>query len=264
MLLTGAAGGFGQHLSAQLLEAGSRLIVTDRDACLESLASSFADTPGVLGIIGADLSGNAGCERLYSEVNTLGIAPDILINNAGIAFSGRPDQVPAGRAEQLLHINLIAPMRLCQLFLPQMIERRSGHVVNISSVAGWIAAPGLSAYCAAKFGLRGFGEALSVDLEEYGIKISTVYPWFSRTPILDSEQYGVDDQWVLPDDLVTDPADVVAAILKGVRADKQHIFPDSMSRKIHFIKRFFPWLIPLMHKRIVRSPTDAANHRTSS
>ena len=83
-----------------------------------------------------------------------------------------------------MQVDLLSPMRLSELFLPQMIERQSGHIVNISSIAGWFGAKGISSYCAAKFGLRGFSEALQADVEEHGIRVSAVYPWFSRTAIL--------------------------------------------------------------------------------
>jgi short-subunit dehydrogenase len=250
VLLTGADGGFGRQFSMQLLNAGSKLILSDRDECVDSLRSSYGDRPDVLTVIGADLSVNAGCDQLHDAVRNLGVSPDILINNAGIAFSGRPDLVPDGHVDRLMQINLLSPMRLSQLILPQMIERQRGHIVNISSVAGWIGGPGISAYCASKFGLRGFGESLATDLAEFNIRISTVYPWFSRTPILESEQFGVTERREVPADVVTDPADVVEAMLKGIRADKEHIFPDAMARRIQLVKRFFPWLIPIMQNRL--------------
>jgi len=149
-----------------------------------------------------------------------------------------------------MQINLLAPMRLCYRLLPQMIARGSGHIVNISSLAGWIGASGISSYCAAKFGLRGFSEALAADLEECGIIVSTVYPFFSRTPILDSEQFGYETRRKVPDDMVTDPADVVAEIIRGVRKNRCDIFPDRMSRRIHYLKRFAPWTISLINRRM--------------
>lgn len=250
VLLTGADGGFGRQFSKQLLNAGSKLILSDREECVQSMRNAHDHRPDVLAVVGADLALNAGCDQLHAAVRNLGVSPDILINNAGIAFYGRPDLVPDGRVDRLMQINLLSPMRLSQLILPQMIERRRGHIVNISSVAGWIGGPGISAYCASKFGLRGFGESLATDLAQFNIRISTVYPWFSRTPILESEQFGVAQRRELPADLVTDPADVVDAMLKGIRADKEHIFPDAMARRIQFVKRYFPWLIPIMQNRL--------------
>ena len=258
VLITGATGGFGRQMTRQFLEAGSRLILSDIDAtALESHATEFQTGAGqILGNVAADLGKEAGCRQLYDGVQSQGLQPDLLINNAGIGVGGRFDHVPSDRWEPVLQINLLAPMRLCYQFLPQMIERGSGHIVNISSLAGWIGTSGISSYCAAKFGLRGFSDALAADLDECGITVSTVYPFFSRTPILDSDQFGYKTRRKIPDDMVTDPADVVAEIIRGVKKNRRDIFPDKMSRRIHYLKRFAPWTMPLIDRRMQERMTQ--------
>ena len=149
-----------------------------------------------------------------------------------------------------MQLNLLAPMRLCARFVPAMVGRGSGHIVNISSLAGWVGSRGLSSYCASKFGLRGFGESLALDLEDTGVHVTNVYPCFSRTPILDSPQYGFAERRVVPDYLVSDPADVVAQIVRGVRRNRLHVFPDRHSRIVHYMVRFVPWLLPVLDRRI--------------
>lgn len=252
VLITGAAGGFGRHMIRQFLAAGSQLILHDMSA--EPLARAHAevanDSDQVLASIAADLSDATGCRSLFDAVSESGLSPDILINNAGIGVGGRLDLVPGNRWEQVIQVDLLSPMRLCAMFLPAMIERRSGHIVNIASIAGWVGPKGLTSYAASKFGLRGFGESLSGDVEEFGICVSTVYPWFSNTPILDSEQFGPEDRLKIPDDVLTDPADVVEEIIAGVRANKPHIFPDKMARRIQFMKRYFPGLLSMSLRRM--------------
>jgi short-subunit dehydrogenase len=149
-----------------------------------------------------------------------------------------------------MQVDLLSPMRITELFLPQMLARGSGHIVNIASIAGWIGAKRMTSYCAAKFGLRGFSEALSKDVEEYGIKVSAIYPWFSRTPILQSESFGPEERSEVPDDVVTDPADVVAAMLRGIGKDKLHIFPDQYAGRIQFMKRHFPGMLDRIMRRV--------------
>ena len=257
VLITGATGGFGRQMTRQFLEAGSRLLLTDIDAALlETLRAECQTHDGqILGSVATDLVDDAGCRKLFDEFQAQGFLPDILINNAGIGVGGRFDHVPSDRWERVVQLNLLAPMRICYLFLPQMIERGSGHIVNISSLAGWIGTSGISSYCATKFGLRGFSDSLAADYEECGIEVSTVYPFFSRTPILDSEQFGYETRREVPDDMVTDPADVVAAIVKGVRMNRRDIFPDKMSRRIHYLKRFMPWVVPLIDRRMQERAT---------
>jgi short-subunit dehydrogenase len=250
VLITGASGGFGRQMTRQFLEAGSRLILTDveENRLLKLQADSGSDK--VMCSIVADLSSDQDCQRLYDEVMKMGDVPDIIVNNAGIGLGGRFDHVPRDRWERLMQINLLAPMRLCRSFLPHLIERQSGHIVNISSIAGWIGTKGLTSYCAAKHGLRGFSEALAGDLEEFGIQVTTVYPFFSRTPILDSEQFGYEKRREVPDDMVSDPADVVAAIVKGVQKNRKQVFPDRFAKQIHYIVRFFPWVVPILNRRM--------------
>ena len=249
VLITGAGGGFGQHMTRQFRDAGSKLVLTDIDD--RALRGSVEDAGDVLlASVAADLSTEEGCGVIAGTCSAKGIAPDVLVNNAGIGFAGRLDHVPRERWETLMQLNLLAPMRLCNLFLPDMIKRGSGHIVNISSLAGWVGTEGMTAYCASKFGLRGFGESLSADLKNTGVNVTNVYPCFSRTPILDSAQYGYGERRAVPEYLISEPADVVAQIIRGIQRDRLHVFPDKHARRIHYIKRLVPWLIPLIDRRM--------------
>ncbi len=249
VLITGAGGGFGRHMVQQFRAAGSRVLLTDlTDDALQEAVADAGD--GLVATLATDLSTEAGCDELAEVCRAVGVVPDILVNNAGIAVAGRLDHVPRPQWETLLNLNLFAPMRLCDRFLPAMIARGSGHVVNISSIAGWVGSRGLTSYCASKYGLRGFGESLAVDLEGTGVNVTNVYPCFSRTAILDSPQYGYDERLEVPDYIVSEPADVVAQVLRGVRRNRLHVFPDRHARLIHYLVRFAPWLVPVLDRRL--------------
>jgi short-subunit dehydrogenase len=249
VLITGASGGFGQELTRQLLEAGSQLILTDIDEGIlrerVEAIQTRVKTGNVLSILSVDLSTREGCETLYDQVRTLNISIDILINNAGIAFYGRMDEIPNEKWERLMQVNLLAPMRLSTLFAADMITRQKGHIVNISSVAGWSGMAGLTAYAASKFGLRGFSEGLFNEVKEYNVKVTTVYPFFSRTPIIQVEKYGTlaKRNSDVPEHLVTDPAKVISETIQGIVHNKLHVFPDAMAKRIHLLKRYFPQLL---------------------
>ena len=250
VLITGAAGGFGRQMIRQFSAAGCQLLIHDRDSA--QLAAAATDTD-VLARFVSDLSTSAGCAELVRDVRQSGHDVDVLINNAGIGVGGRFDEVPDDRWEQVIDVNLLAPMYLCRAYMPSMMQRRTGHIVNISSVAGLIGARNVASYSAAKFGLRGFGEALAEEVREFGVKVSTVFPWFSKTPILESEYFGSQQRLDVPADIVTDPADVVAAIVRGIENDRELIYPDSMSRRIQFVKRHFPRLTTYMMRRQLTS-----------
>ncbi len=260
ILITGAGGGFGRQMVLQFHAAGAKLILTDINEQLLRDAIDDAGDDLVTSVV-ADLSTEEGCDALVETCMPLGVVPDILVNNAGLAVAGRLDHVPPERWEMLMQLNLLAPMRLTNRFLPGMIERGSGHIVNISSIAGWVGAEGLSAYCATKFGLRGFGMSLAADLDGTGVEVTNVYPCFSRTPILDSPQYGFDEQRSAPEFLISDPARVVARIVAGVRHNRLNVFPDNYARLIHFLSRFAPWLLRILDRRIQsQSASNSLGH----
>jgi len=249
VLITGAGGGFGRHLVRQFRAAGAKLILTDvTDGALQDIVDDAGDDLVVA--VAADLASEEGCDTLAETCASLGVVPDILVNNAGIAVAGRLDKIPREHWESLVQLNLLAPMRLCNRLLPGMIERGSGHIVNVSSLAGWLGSKGLSAYCATKFGLRGFGVSLAADLEGTGVHVTNIYPCFSQTAILDSPQFGYKERRAIPAYLISDPSDVVARMIEGVRRNRLHVFPDKYSRRIHYVTRFAPWLVPLLDRRM--------------
>ncbi len=252
VLVTGACGGIGKHLVEQLLERQCQLIVTDTDAeRLAELRGAATDSEGsILMACATDLSSAQGCRELAEQCERAGLVPDVLINNAGIALAGRHDHVPQDKWETLMNLNLLAPMRLSSAFVPRMVTRGGGHIVNISSLAGWVGAPNLSAYVASKFGLRGFGESLAAELRAENIQVSNVYPSFTRTPILASEQFGMGKRKRVPERMISEPADSVANILRGVERNRMHIFPDKTALRIHYLQRFIPRMIPLLSRRM--------------
>ncbi len=243
VLLTGSAGGFGRALTRLLLHEGCALILADlsREAAVAA-ATEAARTVGpgggrVLGFAGVDLSRPAGAEELYTEAARISPRLDMLINNAGLAVYGRIDHIPPEAWERLMQVNLLAPMRLTRLCLPQMVARGAGHIVNIASCAGLVGWDGLSVYSASKFGLRGFSEALARDLRGTGVDVTAIYPFFTRTAILQSPQYGLSRRRGVPAPLVGRPDTVMAALVRGIHRRQLHVYPGLIARLIDLLRR---------------------------
>lgn len=274
VLLTGAAGGFGQQFTRQLLQAGSHLILSDRDetqlqqvvrAIEADLKHAGTPVPGsVLATFAADLARPDGAQDLYDRALRLNRPLDILINNAGIGLYGRMDEVPRDKWEQLMQVNLLAPMRLSTAFAADAIARRQGHIVNISSIAGWVTPAGLAHYGSSKYGLRGFSEGLREELKPYGIKVTGVYPFFSRTPILQAAGYGSLAQTSRTDleQIATDPARVIACVLRAIARDRPHVFPDRVAQLLHRLKRYAPGLLTWGNDRVQAFPQRGAGATT--
>lgn len=241
-LITGAAGGLGQEFARQLAAQGCRLVLSDLPGRLPEAHAS----PAVLGHVAADLAEPEGPDALLR--GCAGLAPhvDLLLNNAGLAGYGRLDDVPPDRMERLMRVNLLAPMRLTALLLPGMRARRRGHIVNVASVAGIVGVSGLAPYCTSKFGLRGFGAALQAELRRDGVAVTNIYPFFTRTPILDSEVYGDGPRAALPERLVERPEAVVAESIRGIRARRPHVYPGPTAKAIALVERVAPWALRLV------------------
>jgi short-subunit dehydrogenase len=172
VLLTGASGGIGVAIARAVAPRGGQLILSGRRRdVLEPLGQELGAR-----VVAADLSVPAEVERLAREAGDV----DVLIASAGALAGGLLTDFSQEQIDELLEVNLRAPIALTRALTPGMAARRRGHVVFVSSLQGKAATPVASIYCAAKFGLRGFALALREDLRDDGVGVSVVLPGFIR------------------------------------------------------------------------------------
>jgi len=185
-LLTGATGGIGQALAMGLAKQGADLVLTGRNASkLEQLKEWIKQQSpdSQIVCIVADLTNEQGIAHLMSTISSTQLPINVLINNAGISeFSEFGHQTTDDIARQL-NINLRSPIELTQRCLPLLSEQESALIVNVGSTFGSIGYPGYSLYCASKFGLRGFSEALSRELGDSHVNVVYVAPRATQTEI---------------------------------------------------------------------------------
>ena len=189
-VLTGAAGGIGEHLAHGLAARGTHLVLIDRDtAGLERVAGAIRREHGDVRVrtTAVDLADLTDLPRLVEEI--LGAHPriDLLINNAGIALGGTFEQASAEEFDEIVDVNFRAPVVLTRLLLPALLEASGGHLVNVSSVFGLVAPPGQAAYASSKYALRGFTEALRHELAGR-VGVTVVHPGGVRTGIAASSR----------------------------------------------------------------------------
>jgi len=242
ILLTGAAGGFGTEYIRQLLHKGAHLILSDIDEeMVADKASSISGVQGrTLGCIGANLASPAGCQSLYSKaVEKVGDI-DIVIHNAGILTYGYYHDAPVERLYQLMQVNTVAPMHLTSLFLPGMLRRGSGHLVFMSSVAGFAPTSFETAYSTSKFALRGFGMALSGELSKRGIAVTNIYPFWADTNILNSPSYGQKRAKRVPSFMIDSPEKIIGAAIRGIERQKRHVYPGFFARATWWLTKLWP------------------------
>lgn len=183
-LLTGASRGIGAHLAEGLAARGVNLALVARsEEELEEVARS-ARAHGVTAVaIPADVTKKAGLKRVVSTTAQELGPLDLLVNNAGTDRVAHFATLDPQVIEDLISLNLVAPELLTRMVLPQMIERRRGHIVNMASMAGKIAVPHMAVYSSTKRGLVGFSWALRAELKPYGIGVSVICPGFVKAGV---------------------------------------------------------------------------------
>lgn len=182
VLLTGASGGIGAAIAARLAAQGARLILVGRSAeRLQALCATLPAAGGAHLPLAADIATDAGREALRRALVGLGRPLDALVNGAGVNRFALLQDTTAGEIEAQLAVNLTAPILLTRLALPFLAP--DGRILNIGSSFGGIGYPGFSSYCASKFALRGFTEALRRELADGAVQVACLAPRATRTPL---------------------------------------------------------------------------------
>jgi len=183
-MITGCSTGFGRELARQLLERGRRVVVTARNpGTIRDLADAYPQTALALAL---DVTDRPGIEHAVRESERAFGAIDVLVNNAGYGYYTPVEEGDESAVRQMFETNFYGVVALMQAVLPSMRARRSGHIVNISSVGGVVAHPGSGFYAASKFAIEAVSEALSKETAGLGIRVTLVEPGPFRTRFLDN------------------------------------------------------------------------------
>ncbi len=191
VLITGGASGLGQALAQQYAARGGRVLVTDLTPEVVGSLPTPADR-GDVAYLQLDVRDAAAWEKAESWVVEHWGGLDVLVNNAGVGAGGRIDSVPMDDWEWIVDINLLGVVRGCQTFVPLFKEQRSGHIVNVASIAGLVHAPGMASYNAVKAGVVALSETLLHELAPFGVAVSVVCPSFFRSNLGASMRRGSD------------------------------------------------------------------------
>ena len=235
VLLTGATGGIGAEVARQLSGEGARLILTGRS--VEKLRSLQNQLAAETLVFPCDLTSETDQQALLQFCQKQG-GIDVLINNAGISQFGLCQQQQFG---DLVSINLLVPMQLCQLFLP-MLRQHKGQIVNVGSAFGSIGHPGFTGYCATKFGLRGFTEALQRELADSDIQVKYFAPRATETAINSSEVVQLNQQL---GNSMDSPAWVAQQLLKQLKSNELRRFLGWPERIFVRLNGIFPALVDM-------------------
>jgi NAD(P)-dependent dehydrogenase (short-subunit alcohol dehydrogenase family) len=252
-LVTGAASGIGRASALAFARRGADLVICDIDeAGLAETADAIRGLGRQVQAERVDVADAAQMEAFADSVHARHEAVDLLMNNAGVAIGGAFLDTSLSDWDWIVGINLKGVVHGCHFFVPRMVERgRGGHVVNVSSAAGYTASSSLAAYNATKFAVLGLSEALWDELHPKGIGVTAVCPGIIDTPITRSARLvGAMDKPVMREEMVRGyqrraygPDRVAENVLKAVQRDRlvAPISPEAWG--LYYVKRFAPWAL---------------------
>ncbi|HSV35241.1 MAG TPA: oxidoreductase [Ramlibacter sp.] len=178
-LITGVSSGFGRELAEAALARGDTVVGTVRQAGQAQAFSQLA--PGrSLGVV-LDVTDHAAVPAALQQALAFAGHIDVLVNNAGYGFFAAIEETTMAEARQVMETNFFGLFTVTQALLPHLRSRRSGHVINLSSMAGILGLPGCGLYNASKFAVEGFSEALAIELAPLGIHVTVIEPGGFRT-----------------------------------------------------------------------------------
>lgn len=259
ILVTGASSGIGEAAARLFAREGYRVSLGARRLeRLQALAQEIELAGGQSLAVQADLAKLEDIQTLVrSTLDQFGQV-DVLLNNAGFGrLKWLEDLNPVDDVQAQLQINLIATILVAREVLPHMIERRSGHIINMASLGGYVATPTYTVYSASKFGVRGFTEALRREVGVFGIRVSGIYPGSVRTEFKQHTGARRKTGRTTPESLRLDSEEVAQAVLSVVRRPRRELIIPWQMRLSVWMNILFPGIVDrLIENRFTRLERD--------
>ena len=248
-LITGASSGIGAATARALADAGARvLLVARRAADLEKVAGSIGS--GAATTYPVDLSSASAVAQLAERISSAVGTPDIIVNNAGAGQWKFVDETTPEEAVQMMAVPYFATFYVTHAFLPDMLRRNTGHIVNVSSVGSRFVWPGATAYIAARWAVRGFTEALRADLAGTGIGVTLFESGVVRSPYWEhnpGSRERVPKMGRLVPELTPEAA--AAAIVRGIEREQKLVVAPFMMKLTYWQHAVFPGVVQWLMTR---------------
>jgi len=184
--VTGAGSGIGAGIAKAALKAGDRVVATGRN--IDKVRNALGDVPGAgLAVVRLDVTKETQAKTAVNEAVERFGQINVVVNNAGYSLLGNFEELPVAEIERLFATNFWGVAYVMQAVLPVMRRQRSGHIINISSVAGVVGLKHCGAYAATKFAVEGLSLSVATEVEQFGIKVTLVEPGFFRTDLIGQE-----------------------------------------------------------------------------
>jgi short-subunit dehydrogenase len=243
IVVTGASSGIGLEIARAAARDSQPIVLVARSrAALDALAAELKTAGAEAVALPLDLTAPGAGAAIESDLAARGLVCDVLVNNAGFGLAGRAAELPRAEQMRLLDLNIRALTDLTLRFLPGMVGRRRGGILNVGSIAGYTPGPNMAAYHASKAFVRSFSSALASEVSGTGVTVTCLAPGFVRTPFLD--HLPIKQSRVFKAMPRADAAFTAQAGWRGFRAGKRLVIP-------RLIDRISAGLLVLLPSRIV-------------
>jgi short-subunit dehydrogenase len=261
-LVTGASSGIGRLLALRFAKEGARLVlVARREAELQQLANEIERGGGQAFVLPCDVGDRAQVFAAAEQALSRAGAIDILVNNAGYGHHRRFLEWDLDDMERMMRVNFLGTLYWTKALLPHMVERGSGWIVMIASVAGKLGVPEESAYAASKFAQVGLAEALSYEVEDAGVHVLTVCPGAINTPFFDAE--ALERMPPVSKRLMIQPEQLIDAIIAALARGKYEITVPRFIATGYFARLLAPGFMRRNTKRTTIDAVDKLRGRKS-
>ena len=239
VLVTGAAKGIGKATAIEFAKNGYKLILADiYEEGLEQTAQEIKKLGNKVGYFKTDVSDPESVEKLVKNSLENMDKVDILVNIAGILIMAEMKECTLSDWKKIINVNLWGPIHTTHYLLPHMIKRGSGHIVNMSSGAGFFSLPGTMIYGTSKYGVYGFSENLKIELADYGINVTVVGPSSVKTDMTQKlVSRGVFKFIDTTKQKAMEPEKVAKGIVKCVKKNKFIYLPGFVTKFMYALKR---------------------------
>lgn len=238
VLITGAASGIGLALAREFAKHGHDLVLTSRvESELDDVSAELTSKYQIdVGTLAADLEQPDTPKQLFDSIQREDMQIDILVNNAGLGYRGNFWEIPLENQISILRVNIEAVVRLSYLFLPQMINRDSGRLLNTASIAGFEPGPLLAVYHASKAFVISFTEALAVELEDTKITVTALCPGATDTDFF--PKAGMVETKAFQKGPVMAPQEVAELGYKALMRGDRTVVAGGANKAMVFARRF--------------------------
>jgi len=249
VLVTGASSGIGRALALQLAEQGARVVaLARREERLAELQQQAEPARGSVQSVAGDITDAETRGRCLAVCRDKLGGLDALVNNAGISAQGRFEEASPDRLRRIMDVNFFAAVELTREALPLLREGRRPIIVNIGSIIGHRGIPFNSEYCASKFALRGFSEALRSELVPRGIDVLLVSPGTTATEFFDNLlEKQTEMPWAQGDGVP--PERVARATIRAMERGRREIIPSGKGRMLVWLNRLAPGVLDRVLQR---------------